>query len=289
MIVDVLGGIAVVGGALLTALGALGLLRFPDVFTRMHAATKAATVGVIATTAAAALEAGAASGVAVLLLVIALLFLSGPLGISLLARAAYRDPETPRSPKTRELAVVLPDSESTSVQRTTGTSPLLAVWLFLVWIAVFGSLRANVVVGGAAVAAFLAWALRRLAPRWPHAFLHPVAAARFVVHFAGQLIAATWDVIRLLGRDPETIEPAMVEVPLTVETRNQVTLLMNAISFTPGTVALELHHDRLYVHVMSSQTPEEVVAEINTLQEAIAAAFGDPTRRRHPNHATDDV
>jgi len=289
MIVDVLAATAVIGGALLTALGAIGLLRFPDVFTRMHAATKAATVGVIATTAAAAAEAGAASGVAVLLLVIALLFLSGPLGISILARAAYHDPETPRSPNTRELGITLPVEESTSLQRSSGTSPFLAAWLFLVWVAAFGSLRANVVVGGVAVAVVLAYALRRLAPRWPHAFLHPLAAWRFVVHFTGQLIAATWDVIRLLGRHPETIEPAIVEVPLTVQTRNEVTLLMSAVSFTPGTVALEIHQDRLYLHVMSTQSSEAVVAETNVMQRMIAEAFGNPARGRHSNHANDDV
>ena len=289
MILDVFAGVLVVGGALLTALGAFGLVRFPDVFMRMHAATKAATVGVIGITAAAAIEAGAASGVAVLLLVIALLFLSGPLGISLLARAAYHDPETPRSPNTRELEFELPREESTSVQRSSGTSPFLAVWLFLVWIAVFGSFRANVVVGGAAVAVVSAYAMRRLAPRWPHAFLHPFAALRFVVHFVGQLIVATWDVIRLLGRRPDDIEPAIVEVPLFVQSRNEVALLMNAVSFTPGTVAMEIHEDRLYLHVMSTQSSEAIVAEINTMQQKIADAFGDPTRRRHANHANRDV
>ena len=289
MILDVLAAIGVVGGALLTALGSLGLLRFPDVFTRMHAATKAATVGVIATTAAAAAEAGAASGVAVLLLVIALLFLSGPLGISILARAAYHDPETPRSPNTRELEITLPRDESTSVRRSAGASPFLAAWLFLVWIAVFGSLRANVIVGGAVVAITIAYVLRRLAPRWPYAFLHPLAALRFVVHFIGQLIAATWDVIRLLPRHPDDIEPAIVEVPLTLCTRNEVALLMNAVSFTPGTVALEIHQDRLYLHVMSTQPPETIVAETNVMQQMIAAAFGTPARGRHSNHANDDV
>ena len=289
MIIDVLAGNAVVGGALLAALGAIGLLRFPDVFTRMHAATKAATVGVIATTAAAAAEAGAASGVAVLLLVIALLFLSGPLGISILARAAYHDPQTPRAPNTRELGIKLPIDESTSLERSSGTSPFLAVWLFLVWIAAFGSLRPHVLVGGGVVAVGLAYALRRLAPRWPHAFLHPIAAWRFVLHFTAQLIAATWDVIRLLGRHPDALEPAIVEVPLTVQTRNEVTLLMNAVSFTPGTVALEIHQDLLYLHVMSTQSPEAVVAETEMMQRMIGEAFGDRTRRRHSNHATDDV
>ena len=56
-VVDILAGLGVVVGSVLMALGAFGLLRFPDVFTRMHAATKAATVGVIGTTAAAAVEA----------------------------------------------------------------------------------------------------------------------------------------------------------------------------------------------------------------------------------------
>ena len=65
--IDVIAAIAVIAGSLVAALGALGLLRFPDVFTRMHAATKAATVGVIGTTAAAAAEAGAVSGLLVLL------------------------------------------------------------------------------------------------------------------------------------------------------------------------------------------------------------------------------
>lgn len=289
MIAETLAAVAVIVGALLTALGGIGLLRFPDVFTRMHAATKAATVGVIGTTAAAAVEAGAVSGVLVLLLVIALLFLSGPLGMSLLARAAYHDPETPRVPSTRELQIILPIPESTSVQRTGGTSPLLALWLLLVWIAVFGSARPNVIAGGVVVSATVAFTLRRLAPRWPHAFLHPIAAWRFVLHFIGQLVASTWDVIRLLGRRRAELEPAVIALPLLVRTRNEVTLLMNAVSFTPGTVALELHHDRLYLHVLSTQHPDDVVAEINVMQQMIMAAFGDRAGGRHRYHATGDV
>jgi monovalent cation/proton antiporter MnhG/PhaG subunit len=273
--IDALAAVAVVGGALLAALGGIGLLRFPDVFTRMHAATKAATVGVIGTTTAAAAEVGALSGVVMLLLVIALLFLSGPLGMSLLARAAFHDPETPRSPNTRELNIELPVSESLAVDRTSGTSPSLAVWLFLVWVALFGSFRPNVVLSGIAVAGIVAFALRHLAPRWPHVLLHPLAALRFAGHFVVQLAASTLDVVRLLWVPTPSLEPAVIEVPLRVRTRNQVTLLMNAVSFTPGTVALELHDDRLYVHVLSTKDRATVVAEIHTLQRLIMQAFGD--------------
>ena len=273
MITDLVAGSAMIGGAALIALGAIGLIRFPDVFTRMHAATKAATVGVIGTTLAASLEAAGLDGTLILLIVVALLFLSGPLGMSLLARAAYHDPQTPRAPNTRELEVQLPIPETTPTSRATGTSRFLAVWLFIVWIAAFGSLAPNVVVGGLIVATAIAWLLRGLAPRWPPAILHPIAAWKFIVHFTGQMIAATWDVIVSLRFTGEDIKPAIIEVPLRVRTRNEVTLLMNSISFTPGTVALELHDTNPYVHVLTTDDPDSVIREIMLMESKIIAVF----------------
>ena len=176
MIIDVVAGSAMVAGAALIALGAFGLVRFPDVFTRMHAATKAATVGVIGTTLAASLESTGLGAALTLLVVVALLFLSAPLGMSLLARAAYHDPETPRSPNTKELGTDLPIPETTTARTRGGTSRFLAIWLFLAWIAAFGSLSAHVIVGGIFVSGTIAWALRGLAPRWPKSFFHPLAA-----------------------------------------------------------------------------------------------------------------
>lgn len=276
--IDVVAAVALLGGSLLIALGAIGLLRFPDVLTRMHAATKAAAVGVIGTTFAASLEVGAAGGVLVLLLVVALLFLSGPLGMSLLARAAYHDPETPRSPRTRLVAPGLPTPESTQATTLKGTSPLLAIWLLLAWVAAFGSLAPNIVVGGTVVAASVAFAFRHLAPRWPRLFLHPIAALRFVRHFSVQLVASTWDVIVSLRFPPGAISPAVLEVPLRVRERNEVALLMNSISFTPGTVALELHDHDLYVHVLNTEDPEAVLAEILTMEHHIMGMFGSDLR-----------
>jgi multicomponent Na+:H+ antiporter subunit G len=276
MIIDVLAGAALVIGSLLAALGAFGLLRFPDVFTRMHAATKAATVGVIGTTAAAAVEAGAVGGVMVLLLVVALLFLSGPLGMSLLARAAYHDPETPMWKNTRELPIELPIPESTPSRRRGGASPYLGLWLFAIWVAAFGSVAPNVLAGGVLVAGALAFALRHLAPRWPRAVLQPLAAFRFAGHFMAQLAVSTWDVIKALRLSPEEIRPAIIEIPLRVRTRNEVTLLMNSISFTPGTVALELHGRNLYVHVLTTDDPAAVVREVAAMEDAVMAAFSGP-------------
>ena len=205
---------------------------------------------------------------------VALLFLSGPLGMSLLARAAYHDPETPMAPSTVELEVELPTAESTPTNRVRGSTPLLALWLFLVWIAAFGSLAPNVVVSGVIVAAGIAYTFRVLAPRWPGSLHHPVAAWRFVVYFIGQMAVSTWDVILALRLRPDQIRPAVVEVPLRALTRNEVTLLMNSLSFTPGTVALELHEHMLYVHVLDARDPDRAIQDILAMESKIIAAFG---------------
>jgi multicomponent Na+:H+ antiporter subunit G len=274
MIIDVIAGVSMVVGAALIALGSFGLVRFPDVFTRMHAATKAATVGVIGTTIAASVEASSLGGAFALLLVVALLFLSGPLGMSLLARAAYHDPETPRSAQTLDLQTDLPVEETTATMRSPGTSRFLVVWLFIVWIAAFGSIAPNVVVGGAIAAIAVTTATRWLALRWPRLFVHPIAAVRFVVYFIGQMFVSTWGVIAALWVPRDQIRPAIVAVRVLVQTRNEVALLMNSISFMPGTVALELHDDDLFVHVLTTHDPEDVVAEIGRLESKIMAAFG---------------
>jgi multicomponent Na+:H+ antiporter subunit G len=272
--VDAAAAVFLLGGAALVALGAVGLVRFPDVLTRMHAATKSATVGVIAITVAAAFEAGALGGILVLLLVVALLFLSGPLGMSLLARAAYHDPETPRSPKTRELVPTVPQPEDTTSTPVAGTSPLLAVWLFGAWVALFGSVELNVLLGGVAVASTVALVFRHLAPRWPRALAHPIGALRFASHFTAQLARSTWGVIAALRLRPDELQPAVIEVPLRVRSRSGVTLLMNSVSFTPGTVSLEIHDRRLFVHVLDTDDPEAVVADIQAMEAHILGMFG---------------
>ncbi|MBT8166077.1 MAG: hypothetical protein HKO82_06660 [Acidimicrobiia bacterium] len=278
-VVDFIAAVFLVGGAALIALGSVGLVTFPDVLTRMHAATKAATVGVIATTVAAVFEAGAPGGLLLLLLVVALLFLSGPLGMSLLARAAYHDPETPHSPNTRELVASLPRPESGATALRLGTSPLLTVWLFGVWLALFGSFAPNVVGGGVLVAGLVAYVFRHLSPRWPRALMRPWAAGRFVVHFIVQLAASTWGVIVALRLSRDEIRPAVIGVPLRVRTRTEITLLMNSISFTPGTVALELHHHELFVHVLDTDDPEGVVADVRAMESHIMDMFGTEVQR----------
>jgi multicomponent Na+:H+ antiporter subunit G len=76
-------------GTVLVVASALGVNRFDDVFCRMHAATKAATLGVILLSLAAMLRVDGAA-IPKLGLVIVLQLLTAPLGAHLLGRAAHQ-------------------------------------------------------------------------------------------------------------------------------------------------------------------------------------------------------
>lgn len=89
IIVNVLVGAAVLAGASLCLLAAIGLHRFGDVFSRMHGATKPATLGLGLILVAAAADATDVGDMAKLLLVVVLQFLTAPVGAHMVGRAAY--------------------------------------------------------------------------------------------------------------------------------------------------------------------------------------------------------
>lgn len=82
--------VLLVAGALFSLLAALGLLRFPDLYTRMHAASKAGTIGSGLLLIAAGIH--ALDG-AILLRALAGFFfflLTAPISAHLLAKAAHK-------------------------------------------------------------------------------------------------------------------------------------------------------------------------------------------------------
>lgn len=76
-------------GVFFSLVSAVGVLRMPDVFTRLHASTKAGTLGVSFLMFASVIH-FAELGVTVrALLVIVFLFLTAPIAAHVIARAAY--------------------------------------------------------------------------------------------------------------------------------------------------------------------------------------------------------
>ena len=89
-LVQYVAAILVVAGALFGALAALGTLRLPDLYTRLHAASKAGAVGAGFILLAVALSSFDAAVALRAVLGILFIVLTTPLSAHLLARAAYQ-------------------------------------------------------------------------------------------------------------------------------------------------------------------------------------------------------
>lgn len=88
---DIITAACLVGGGLFAFIAGLGLARMPDVFIRMHAATKAGTLGVGLIMAAVAVNFGDLGITVRALAGIAFLIITAPVAAHLIGRAAYRE------------------------------------------------------------------------------------------------------------------------------------------------------------------------------------------------------
>lgn len=79
----------IVLGAFLMFLAGLGVVRMPDLFTRMHASTKGASLGVAFLLIAAALSFQDLAVVTKALITAAFIFITAPVAAHVLGRAAY--------------------------------------------------------------------------------------------------------------------------------------------------------------------------------------------------------
>ncbi len=91
MSVDGVSGVLMVAGAAWALVAAIGVMRFDDVYNRMHAATKAPTLGLVLVLAGAALRLGGGDALKVALVGV-LVFLTAPVGAHLIGRAVHRSP-----------------------------------------------------------------------------------------------------------------------------------------------------------------------------------------------------
>lgn len=92
-------GILIITGTLLMLIASVGLLRMPDVYTRMHAATKAVSLGAGLILVGVAVEFGNLMVTTKAITTTVFIFLTAPVAAHLLARAAYSR-KVPRWDKT---------------------------------------------------------------------------------------------------------------------------------------------------------------------------------------------
>lgn len=86
---DIVAGLLLIAGAIFVLLAAIGLWRLPDIYSRMHAASKAGTLGSGLMLIALAVHAGDTSTTSRAIAGVVFFLLTAPISAHLLAKAAY--------------------------------------------------------------------------------------------------------------------------------------------------------------------------------------------------------
>ncbi|TNY38060.1 monovalent cation/H(+) antiporter subunit G [Thermomonospora catenispora] len=90
MLADLLTAVLLPAGAGFSLLGAVGLVRFPDILTRLHAATKPQTIGLLLVLIGAAVQMESIADVTPLLLVAIFQLTTSPVVAQTVGATAYR-------------------------------------------------------------------------------------------------------------------------------------------------------------------------------------------------------
>jgi multicomponent Na+:H+ antiporter subunit E len=164
---------------------------------------------------------------------------------------------------------------------------LFVLWLVLVWVALWESISAAVILSGLVVAVVVLVLFPQPAPKALGA-LRPLKAARFAAYFFYKLIQANlvvaWEVITPKNR----INQGVVKVPMSGVSDGVITLVANAISLTPGTLTVDVSRDPtvLYIHVLHLRSVEEVRRDVERLESLALQAFA-PAKVEAPEPASD--
>ncbi len=88
--IDVLVGLLLIAGAGFVMIAAIGIVRLPDLLTRMHASTKAGTLGALLVMAGLGLYVGSAEVVSKVVATSLFLLLTAPIAAHMIGRAHAR-------------------------------------------------------------------------------------------------------------------------------------------------------------------------------------------------------
>lgn len=152
---------------------------------------------------------------------------------------------------------------------------VMAGWLTVVWVALWGELS----VGNVLTGALLGLLLVALFPpsRSIRPFVRPAALLRLALVFSWRLVAASAIVAWEVATPRNRINEGIVAVPICGGSDLVVTLVANAVSLTPGTLTLDLDRPAniLYVHVLHLRDLESVRRDVRSLDALVVKAFGD--------------
>lgn len=156
---------------------------------------------------------------------------------------------------------------------------ILFFTLFAVWMALCGSVSPDFALAGVCVAFLIArvsW--RPFFGRYIRfslgAFSRRLfALVSFVPYFLFAMVKASWDVALQAFRPELSISPGTFIYKTSPSSKGSIVALANAVTLTPGTLTVDITHDRrsLLVHALIMEDGEEALRdEVRKLEVGIA-------------------
>jgi multicomponent Na+:H+ antiporter subunit E len=154
------------------------------------------------------------------------------------------------------------------------------VWLTLVWVLMWGTFSAASIVGGVLVAV-LVTALFRLPPAPDRLPVRPLRLVGLILFLAYDLVVSGAEVSWQVLRHGPRARGAIMVVPLISSSDRVVTVMANALSLSPGTMALQIDHDQdvWYVYALGPRdraAVERARRRVLDMQRRVLAALGTP-------------
>jgi multicomponent Na+:H+ antiporter subunit E len=140
----------------------------------------------------------------------------------------------------------------------------LNILLAVVWAALWAAFTLPALLSGFVLGYAALWLVQPLFGERSPYFLRVWRAIRLTLFFLWELVVSSirvaWDIVTPSHHS----NPAILEMPLDVESDIEILLVTTLISLTPGTLSLDVTPDRktLIVHAMFADDPEALVAEL---------------------------
>jgi multicomponent Na+:H+ antiporter subunit E len=155
---------------------------------------------------------------------------------------------------------------------------LIAIWLAVMWVLLWGDLTFVNVLTGVLVAIGIVLVFPPWVTNDDPFVVRPLPALSFLFWFVKALVITNWTVAKevLLPRDRGEIRTAIVGVQLKTMSGRLATVVANAITLTPGTLTVDARGRpaTLYVHFLTYDDREHAVEEVEDLERRVVRAFG---------------
>lgn len=257
---QILGSTLMIVGALLALLAGIGLVRLPTALSRLHAAAKPASLGLVLVAMGAGIAASSVALVATGVLVAVLQFLTAPVAGHLLGRSTETSEE-----------VDIPSDQP--FEASGGKRWGLVVETAVVWVVLWRDFTLANVLAGMGIGFVLALIAP---PRVSLRYARPLAAIGSMLRYIVSLIGANARMAhQILAVPDDRLQETLIVCDL--ETRMEAVAFFdaNATSFAPGTLTLEISPEPPYqmlVHAVG-RTADEVRADVAELEAWTSRVF----------------